>query len=281
MTYREFLAACTAELRGSETPFLDASLILAKSLGISRSTLLARLPEQMGPQPEGFAALWLRRLAGEGISYILGRREFFGREFLVDGRVLSPRPDTELLVAAALELGDGLGKAQGKGALRVHDLCTGSGAVAVSLAAERPFWELSASDISADALEVAMINSLGILGRHIPLAQADLLEGLGGPFDLITANPPYVPTEETTTLLEEGWGEPRLALDGGVDGLDIIRRLAAQAPATLARGGFLLVEIDALQAAETRSILEKEGFEGLKIWKDLAGLERVVSARLS
>ncbi|MCX7027792.1 MAG: peptide chain release factor N(5)-glutamine methyltransferase [Spirochaetes bacterium] len=277
LTYREFLAARTAELQGSETPFLDASLILAASLGIPRSSLLARLPEPLDAPPEGFDRLWGRRLAGESVSYILGRREFFGREFLVDARVLSPRPDTEVLVAAALELGDSLGMAQ----IRVHDLCTGSGAVVISLVAERPFWRVSASDLSAEALEVAAANSLAILGRTIPLRQADLLEGIAGPFDLITANPPYVPSAEASVLLEGGWGEPLLALDGGTDGLDLVRRLAVQAPAALARGGFLLVEIDALQAAETRSILEKEDLGGVRIWKDLAGRERVVSARFS
>jgi release factor glutamine methyltransferase len=280
MTYREFLAARAAELRGSDTPFLDASLLLASVLGIPRSSLLARLPEPMDKTPESFDALWARRLAGEGISYLLGRREFFGRDFIVDKRVLSPRPDTEVLVAAALELGDGLCAVRGTKGLRVHDLCTGSGAVALSVAAERPSWEVSASDISGAALEVASSNSLSILGRLIPLERADLLEGIAGPFDVVTANPPYVPSREAVSLLESGWGEPLLALDGGADGLDIVRRLAVQAPAALARCGFILVEIDALQAAETRSILEKEGFDGVRIWKDLAGRDRVVSARL-
>jgi release factor glutamine methyltransferase len=229
--------------------------------------------------PEGFERLWTRRLSGEGVAYLLKRREFFGRDFIVDARVLSPRPDTEVLVAVALELGDSLERAGGKAGLRVHDLCTGSGAVALSLAAERPSWSLSASDLSAAALEVAEANSLAILGRRIALSRADLLEGLAGPFDIITANPPYVPSLEAAALLSEGWGEPLLALDGGADGLDLVRRIAAQAPAVLVSGGFLLLEIDALQAAKTRSILENEGFGSIGIHRDLAGLERVVSAR--
>lgn len=280
MTYRDFLAARASELTGSETPFLDASLLLADCLGVSRDSLLARLPEAMGAVPPRFALLWERRLAGEGVAYLLGRKEFFGREFKVDARVLSPRPDTEVLVAAALELGDELAAARGGAALRVHDLCTGSGAVALSLAAERPLWSVSASDLSREALEVAAENCGRLLGRPLELVQSDLLGKVVGAFDLLTANPPYVPSEEAAALLAKGWAEPRMALDGGPDGLDLVRRLAGQAPQALSPGGILLVEVDSLQAAETRSILERRGFSATRTWKDLSGLDRVVSAKL-
>lgn len=299
MNYRQFLAARAAELAAADgendTPFLDACLVLAHSLGIARANLLARFPETLAPEaiPATFDEAWARRLAGENVAYILGMKEFFGREFLVDRRVLVPRPDTETLVAAALEVGDALeiGDAVATGdfrpgapprPLRVHDVCTGSGAVAVSLAAERPGWRVSASDLSQDALDVAAANAARLLsGAAAPLAlfRADLLEGLAGPFDLITANPPYVPSGETAALLARGWREPPLALDGGPDGLALMPRLIGQAFRALAPGGFLLIESDALQSPDIRAMFLREGFGEARVWKDLAGLDRITGAR--
>lgn len=300
VTYRDFLAAKAAELRTAlseedASPFLDASLILAHCLGISRSALLARLPEKMPEPPSCFFELWARRLSGESVAYVVGKKEFFGRGFLVDRRVLAPRPDTEILVEAALETGDAIMRAAssdassdaarsgvapgGSGGLRLHDLCTGSGAVAISLAAERSAWTVSASDISAEALDVARRNAIRLLDRSLSLVQADLLEGIKGPFDIITANPPYVSSEETRALLARGWKEPALALDGGVEGLDVVARLVAQAKTRLSPGGFLLIETDALQSRALRDMLQKAGFDGLRTWKDLAGRARVTGAR--
>lgn len=287
MTYREFLVLKSSELRDGDTPFLDASLILAHCLGISREKLLMRFPEEAAGIPPLFEESWIRRLAGESIAYIVGRKEFFGRGFLVDARVLVPRPDTETLVMAALEVGDStLAEAWNARVaesrtrvLKLHDVCTGSGAVAVSIAAERPQWSVSASDISRDALDVARANAGRLLGHGIPLVLADLLAGLEGPFDIITANPPYVPTGETTELLSRGWKEPSLALDGGSDGLDLVTRLIGQAGDVLVPGGFLLVETDALQSETVRDMFMKERFVDIRTWKDLAGLDRITGAR--
>jgi len=300
VTYRQFLAARAAELAAADgendTPFLDACLVFAHSLGIARSSLLARFPELLPSDliPASFAEAWARRLAGESVAYIIGIKEFFGREFLVDNRVLVPRPDTETLVAAALELGDELERGDATASaspgeeaapprrLRVHDVCTGSGAVAVSLAAERPGWRLSASDLSQDALDVAAANAarlLPVAAAPLALFRADLLEGFAGPFDLITANPPYVPSGETAALLARGWREPPLALDGGSDGLDLMPRLIGQAFRVLAPGGFLLIESDALQSPDIRDMFLKEGFGEVRVWKDLAGLDRITGGR--
>ncbi len=304
VTFGEFLAARAAELRDGETPFLDACLILSHCLDISKDSLLARLSE-VAAVPPSFWDRWARRLAGESVAYIVGRKEFFGREFLVDERVLVPRPDTETLVAAALEIGDEIaaareaddgiaaGSSGRPGAaeevyggaprarnLRLHDVCTGSGAVAVSVAAERPAWTVSASDISPEALDAARANSRRLLGRELPILRADLLSDLAGPFDVITANPPYVPTGETTALLSKGWREPALALDGGPDGLAVVARLIRQAGSFLAPGGFLLVETDALQTGLVRDMFRAQGFRDIRTWKDLAGLERVTGARI-
>jgi release factor glutamine methyltransferase len=279
MTHREFLVLRSAESRVGDTAFLDACIILAHCMGITRERLLIRFPEQIDDgAAEAFSALWARRLTGESVAYIVGKKEFFGRDFLVDKRVLVPRPDTETLVEAALEIGDAV-STQTMRPIRIHDVCTGSGAVAISIAAERPEWLVSASDISPEALDVARINASRLLGRGIPLTVADLLRGLDEPCDIITANPPYVPSSETDQLLSKGWGEPRLALDGGIDGLDFIKRLAHDALSRLVPGGFLLIETDALQSRATSDILIQEGFDGTRIWKDLAGLERITQAR--
>jgi release factor glutamine methyltransferase len=293
VNYRQFLAARAGELAAADgesgTPLLDACLILAHELGITRASLLARFPEPLSPAaiPASFEEAWARRLAGESVAYIVGVKEFFGREVLVDRRVLVPRPDTETLVAAALELGDAMQtghRREGAAprALRVHDVCTGSGAVAVSLAAERPGWRLSASDLSQDALDVAAANAARLLpvgAAPLSLFRADLLEGLAGPFDIITANPPYVPSGETAALLARGWREPPLALDGGPDGLVLMPRLIGQAFRALAPGGFLLIESDALQSPDIRDMFLKEGFGDARVWKDLAGLDRITGAR--
>lgn len=276
MTYREFLAARASELVRSDTPFLDASLILSKCLLLRREELLARLPEALPTLPLSFSILWARRLSGEPIAYILGSKEFYGRDFEVDRRVLIPRPDTETLVLAALETGDTLSAASG---LRVHDVCTGSGVVAVTLAAERPSWKISASDISAEALEVARRSVVLHVPGRVTLVEADLLAGIPGGIDVITANPPYVPSHETTSMLTQGWGEPRAALDGGPDGLDFIRSLALQAGSVLVSGGYILIEMDPSQIGSARDIFSAEGYKEFRVWKDLAGKERVFGAR--
>ena len=286
MTYRQFLVGKADELRGAldgadggDTPFLDACLILAHCMGISRERLFSKFPEAASDIPPTFKESWSRRLSGESVAYIVGAKEFFGREFLVDRRVLVPRPDTETLVMAALEIGDTLVAPGVARKLRLHDVCTGSGAVAISIAAERPAWSVSASDISPAALDVARLNAGRLLDKAMPTILADLMEGIEGPFDIITANPPYVPTDETAALLAQGWKEPTLALDGGPDGLAIMPRLIRQAGAALVPNGFLLVEADALQIKCVHDMFVEEGFCDSRVWKDLAGLERIIGAR--
>lgn len=282
MTVRQYLAERSLECGCSETPFLDASVLLSASMGLSRSRLLAMLPDNLSETVcndslKIFETIWNRRCQGESVALILGTKEFFGRDFHIDGFVLSPRPDTETLVEAAMEIGDDM-EPSGLG-LRIHDLCTGSGIVAITLAMERRSWSVSASDISTEALAVARHNIDSIAGFDIPLFHADLFEGIQGPFDIVTANPPYVPHEETNELLARGWKEPRLALDGGADGFDVIERLIPQSRNRLRSGGFLLIETDPLQSAKTCDILKNEGFTECRVWKDLAGRARVTGAR--
>lgn len=277
-TYRDVVTAASSMFSSSETPFLDACLLLANSLSLSRESLLARLSEPAPLLPASFYDAVKRRSEGESIAYIIGRKEFFGREFIVDSRVLVPRPDTETLVEAALECGD-LIEREHLSKLSVHDACTGSGAVAVSIACERPGWAVSASDISEAALEVARLNAAKLCGKPFGLTVSNLLAAVRGTFNVITANPPYVSSLETEALLRKGWKEPRLALDGGGDGLALIPDLVNQALAHLEPGGFLLIETDSLQVPSVCAMFEKAGFIAIFVKRDLAGRDRVTGGR--
>lgn len=283
MTLREALAEGTEGLLGgpSDSPFLDASLLLAAAVGVSRDALLARLPEEASPAALGaYRAALSRRAVGEPVAYILGYKEFYGRNFLVDRRVLVPRPDTELLVEAALEAlpppGD---PAWTERAIRAHDAFSGSGCVGISLAAERPALEVSLSDASEGALELCALNAAALLGRELPASLGDVLSAARGPLDLITANPPYVTSAFVDGMEAAGCVEPRLALDGGSDGLVLYGRLAAEALGLLAPGGTLLAEISEEQGAAVAGAFETAGFVGVRVLRDLAGLDRVVGGR--
>jgi release factor glutamine methyltransferase len=230
-----------------------------------------------------------RRLVGECTAYILGKKEFRGLEFTVTPDVLVPRPDTETLVEAVLELlgpqkdtrpGGATGNA---GSPRVLDLCTGSGAVAIALKNELPCLDVWASDISEKALGVSKANAEKLLGSAaaVHFIESDLFEKIpaGADFDVIASNPPYIPPGELETLSAEVRGEPVLALDGGGDGLAIIRRIIAGAGAFLAPGGRLLLEADPRQMQAIAGLLTGTGWTGIRIWKDLAGRERVIGGR--
>jgi release factor glutamine methyltransferase len=275
MTIREALAESGASLlaAGVETPGLDASLLLAHVLDTNRAALAASGPEPLSEKKYAeFRALIDRRLSGECVAYIVGKKEFRGLEFLVNPSVLVPRPDTETLVEMAL-LFTGAKKS-------VLDLCTGSGAVAVSLKNEAPDTEVVAADISASALETAKLNAARLLQDRntITFFQGDLYGALPDShpfFSLIACNPPYIPSGVIETLPAEVRKEPRSALDGGTSGLEIIKRVIDGAPGFLSRGGTLLLEADTRQMNEIAVLLKKRGFHTIKTYKDLSGRERV------
>jgi len=282
MTIRETLAEGKELLRAPslsssiDTPDLDAALLLSEILHKSRSDLITRGNESISEQDrEKFFCLISRRRNGECVAYILGRKEFRGLDFVVNPHVLIPRPDTETLVEAALECSD-----QKHGILSLLDLCTGSGAVAVSLKNERPFLRVSASDISPEALETARRNAARLLhgSDEVRFIRSDLFENISGRFDIITANPPYIPTGELSGLAPEVRGEPMLALDGGVDGLELTGLIISQAPEHILPGGAILLEAAPEQMPAIRSLLETNGFGGIRIRRDLAGRDRVIAA---
>ncbi len=266
--------------RGIESARLDADLLIAHALGVARIALYLD-PERPLVERElgSIRALVERRRAREPIAYILGEREFYGRAMRVTPDVLIPRPDTETLVEAALAF---LRKCAPAGG--VLDLCTGSGAVAVTLAAECPERAVVASDISASALAIARENA----ERHGVAARLTLREGdLFAPlppderFICVTANPPYIARAEIDTLAPEVRAfEPRLALDAGADALSFYRRIARESARHLLAGGALFVEVGAGQAPEVRALLEAQGFTEARSERDLAGIERVVAGVL-
>ncbi len=278
MTRREWKIRATARLAGTEAPAVVAALLICHVLGIDKVTLVAHSEEEVPPEAEKkLEALVKRRLAGEPVAYLTGRREFYGRDFLVDSSTLIPRPETEHLVEAALEFfRDGE-------TIRFLDLGTGSGCIAVTLAAERPLWKGTAVDISSGALAVAKRNAEanGVSGA-LEFLQADFTLPLplaAGSFDLVVSNPPYI-SEEEYAGLDPGVRnfEPRSALVPGPEGLEHPRAVEAAARALLKEGGLLLMEHGYLQGDACRALCPDAYWKDMRTGRDLAGKDRFLSA---
>jgi release factor glutamine methyltransferase len=281
-TVERLLRWVTEDLRSRaiDTPRLEAELLLGEALGCDRIRLIVDRDRVL--QEDELArlrALVQRRRKREPLAYLRGEREFYGRSFRVDRRVLVPRPDTETLVEVALR------RSRGRSMFgRLLDLCTGSGCVAISFARERPTWRIDGTDLSEDALCVARDNAirLGALW-NVRFRQGDLF-GAVDPLDryeVIIANPPYIPRADIEGLAPDIRDhEPRMALDGGPDGLDLIRSIAAGAPGHLVEGGLLAMEIGVEQPDAVRALLKQAGFDDIELDRDLASRPRVVSALL-
>jgi release factor glutamine methyltransferase len=258
-----------------DAPRLTAEILLAHVLRCDRVRLYLDFDKPLGESELGaFRELVRRRAAGEPTAHLTGRKEFLGRTFRVDARALVPRPETELVTEAALEA-----LPEGGAAL---DLCCGSGCIAVSLALGRRGARVVAVDLSPGALELARENAAA-LGADVELLEGDLFAPLpaGPPFQVIVSNPPYVPSGELPGLPREVRREPPMALDGGPDGLDLLRRIVAGAPARLAPGGSLVLEIHESHAEVVPRLCREAGFASSPLHRDLAGLPRYVVARLA
>ena len=279
-TIRRVLAWAAEDLKkhGSSSPRLDAELLLGKVLDLPRVKLVidAERPLAKG-ELATYRELHRRRRKGEPVAYLLGVREFYGRPFRVDARVLIPRPDTEILVEVALA------RSRARSlSLRALDLCTGSGCVAITIARERPTALVIGSDISRPALDVARQNAVRLGAFNVAFFAADLfaLPRLLTParLDLITANPPYIPdSEEPDLAVDIRDYEPHAALFGGADGLVIVRRIVEEAPLHLDEGGVLALEVAAGQSAAVAALLQARGFIDIDKARDYGGHERVVS----
>lgn len=270
-------AADDLRQRGGETPRLDVEVVLAHVLRTTRIGLVTDATRPLTPEElTRFRELHKRRRAGEPVAYLVGEREFYGRAFKVDKRVLVPRPDTETLVTVALER-----TADKALFVRALDLCTGSGCVVITLAKERPTSHFLGTDISADALAVARDNAHRLAAvPWLGFGRADLFDGIkrGPGFDLITANPPYIPDGDLPGLsVSIRAFEPTVALIGGEDGLALVRRIVERAPDYLVAGGVLAMEIGAGQSDAVKQTFEARGFRGVEAQKDYGGIERVVS----
>jgi release factor glutamine methyltransferase len=288
------LAGCAADAArrltaagiSAEDSRRDAMLLARWRLGWSAATWLARANEPVPPGfDEGFIALITRRARREPLAYITGEREFYGRVFTVTPDVLIPRPETELLVEQALGCLQELTRAQaGEEATRVLDVGTGSGCVAITLALEAATVHVTAIDVSEAALRVAHTNAqrLGVSAR-IGFRTGSVAGDVPAAFDLVVANPPYVPEVDRNGLAPEVRDyEPAAALFAGAEGLDVIRQLVPSAEAALRPGGWLVMEIGHGQAEAVRRLMEQAGrFSDVRLVNDLQSIPRVIMGHVS
>lgn len=279
MTVLELIQNTTAFLqrKGVESPRLSIEYLLAEALGKRRLDLYLDydqgLPEQI---LEPLRDKVRRRSEGEPLQHLLGSWEFYGRRFKTDRRGLIPRPETERLAELVL---DRIPVASAVDT-RLADVGTGSGVLAITLALERPGLEVVATDISADSLALAQDNAaMHGVNERINWRQTDLLAGVDLLLDFLVANLPYIPTAEIGKLSREVQHDPWLALDGGEDGLNIIRRLIAEAPLLLKPGACILLEIGISQASQVTDVLEQQKFRDICVEKDYQGIQRFVSAK--
>ncbi len=266
--------------RPSPSAGLDTDVLLSFFTGHPRAVIHAHPEYKLGDLSEPFFSAINSRSEGLPIAYITGRKEFYSLEFMVTPDVLIPKPDTEILVERAIDLARTPGSS---GPIHILDVCTGSGCIAIAIQHHVPQCIVHATDISEAAIRIARINA----EAHAPsvrLHVQDLRNGLCPPslakevplWDLIVSNPPYVPTPVARTLLEDGRNEPILALDGGTDGLDLIKQLADQAYASLRLGGSLLIEAGEYNAQAAADYLKQAGYSDIVIHRDMESQDRVI-----
>jgi release factor glutamine methyltransferase len=269
-----WIERATARLSAaSETPRLDAELILAHELGLTRAALLARLRERLVETPR-LETLLARRERGEPLAYLFGRGEFYSMEFEVEPPALVPRPETEHLVETVLEF-------IRSRPVRVLDLCTGTGCVASAIASNAPASSVVAADIEPRFVSLARRNAAWHgLSARVECVKSDLFSALKHreTFDVICANPPYIAEAEWESLPRtvRDYEDPT-ALRAGPDGLDIVRKIVAQASRFLRPGGLLALEIGAGQAVQTRRLFGESAYDDVQTVRDLAGIERIVN----
>ncbi len=278
-TIRDVLTWTTDYLKGKgcQTPRLDAELLLAHNLGTERIRLYLDFDRPLSDGERlGFRNLVRRRALREPVALIVGKKEFWSLNIVVTPGVLIPRPETEILVQVVLE------ECQDFLNLSVLEVGCGSGAPLIAISSARPDIQLFACDVSINSLYCASVNASSHgFSDQILLFASDLLESVRAEhmFDVIYSNPPYIPSKDVDSLAPEIRNfEPRKALDGGLDGLDVIRRLIPTSHVRLKPGGRLILEIGEDQFEPVRKLLQANGFSGVRVHKDLSGKNRVVKA---
>jgi len=275
---REALRKGAARMReASGTPALDARVLLKHVLKKDDTYLLVHGDESLSKEEQDLYELFLqKREQGMPVAYITGSKEFMGMEFRVNEHTLIPRPDTEVAVTEALEA------IRSHGYRKVLDLCCGSGAIGLSIAASFEFTNVTLSDINKEALDVASENAVRLgLEERVRIVYSDLFSSIEDSYDLIVSNPPYISGEDMKKLEKTVRDyEPHLALYGGVSGLDFYRSITQQAPRYLRENGMLIFEIGYDQSSEVEKMMKEYGFKNVHTIKDFSGLSRVVSGLL-
>lgn len=281
MTYKELYRQAKEILTkaGCESPAFDAITLLTHCLQIDRQGLIMRGGSDAPPQgAEKFLALTGRRSKGEPLQYLLGSWEFMGRQFFVGSGVLIPREDTEVTVLQALRF------LQNIPSPRILDLCAGSGAIAVTLAKKLPHSAVTALELSDSAFAYLEKNIARHHAENVTAVKGDVLKSdcnfQKGCFDAIVSNPPYIETKEIDTLQAEIAFEPRMALDGGADGLLFYRTITSRWSPLLRRGGMMAFEVGEGQAQAVKELLLRQGFDGVCFQTDIMGTDRCVSGIL-
>ena len=286
MTLEELYQKCVQIIgSSSDTPTLDARIIAQNILNIELNSFILHFKDIVNPSDtQTITDMAVRRAYGEPVAYLVGHRGFYEDDFKVNKYTLIPRADTETLVELAVELGKNLKASP----ITILDLCCGTGCIGISTAKalkkQNKNVELTLTDLSLEALDVCKENARNILGNigvECRFECGDLFESVAcDEFDMILTNPPYIATEVIGTLEEQVRHEPFLALDGGEDGLDLIKEITSQAPEHLKSGGYLLMEIGYDQGSAVKALFKKAGFEEVEVKKDLGGRDRVVKGRI-
>lgn len=279
MKIKEIQKFISEELNNVEDSFLKSRILLMNILNVSKEYLLIHDNDEFPEEKLEELKDKLSRLKNnEPIQYIINKQEFFGCDFYVDENVLIPQPDTEILVEEAINISTKM-QEMCKTNIKILDLCTGSGAIAVSLAKNIKEAYVIASDISKNALEIAKKNSI-LNNVEIKFIHSDLYENIKEKFNMIVSNPPYIRTKVIESLSEEVQKEPHIALDGGEDGLKFYRKIIEESKGLLEENGYLLLEIGFDQRKDVIELLEKNNYKNIYFKKDLGNNDRIVVAQI-
>lgn len=274
-TVRTLLAQARASLGGDQDAASEAQILLCHVLDKPRTWLLGWPEHSVGADlATRYRELIAQRRQGMPVAYLTGRREFWTLELVVNRHTLIPRPETELLVERALHL------LPPQAPRKVLELGTGSGAIALALACERPHWSITATDISGDSLQVARLNARRHGIENVDFLESDWFDSVQGDFDLVLSNPPYIPDQDPHLQQGDPRYEPRHALASGPRGLDAIGLIVENAPTHLRRGGWLVFEHGFDQGPACRDLLSRGGYTGVFSERDLGGHERISGAQL-